>query len=229
MADLSHWNLAVTFTGREAAYLLMGIDPSGPDAGKYSSRHTYERLEVAYDGAIKRAMFEGYVEPCFPDDQPEPDNLMPDSAVLRSVALWQRLEDYREYGDSTTFTAWLGNGDLNFVNQRFTRFELSRWLSENSMKSVYQFDVNPSAVGTKKDDTNKACLPSDKPLSNRERDTLLAIIAVLCKEAKIPYDKPAKAAGLIQSTATGMGVSIGESTIEGHLKKIPDALATRMK
>ena len=69
----------------------------------------------------------------------------------------------------------------------------------------------------------------DKPLATRERETLLTIIAALCKEAKIAYDKPAKAAGLIQSTAATMGISIGETTIEGHLKRIPDALATRMK
>jgi hypothetical protein len=67
------------------------------------------------------------------------------------------------------------------------------------------------------------------PIDTRERNTLLTIISALCNEAKIPYDKPAKAAGMIQSTATKMGVSIGETTIEGHLKKIPDALATRMK
>ncbi|UVH54707.1 hypothetical protein NWF24_17830 [Variovorax paradoxus] len=59
--------------------------------------------------------------------------------------------------------------------------------------------------------------------------TLLTIIAVLCKEAKLDYSKPAKTAGLIRSTAEGMGISIGETTIEGHLKKIPDALETRMK
>lgn len=68
-----------------------------------------------------------------------------------------------------------------------------------------------------------------KPLGTTERNTLLTIIAVLCNEAKIPYEKPSKAAALIQSTAAKMGVSIGETTIEGHLKKIPDALATRMK
>ena len=57
----------------------------------------------------------------------------------------------------------------------------------------------------------------------------MTIIAVLCKEAKLDYAKAAKTAGLIQSTAAGMGLSIGETTIEGHLKKIPNALATRMK
>jgi hypothetical protein len=68
-----------------------------------------------------------------------------------------------------------------------------------------------------------------KPLATRERDTLLTIIAILCKDAKVPFEKPAKAAGMIQSTAATMGLSIGETTIEGHLKKIPDALATRMR
>lgn len=70
---------------------------------------------------------------------------------------------------------------------------------------------------------------TEDSLSTRERNTLLSIIAVLCKEAKLDYRKSAKTAGMIQSTAAGMGLSIGESTIEGHLKKIPDAVATRMK
>ena len=60
----------------------------------------------------------------------------------------------------------------------------------------------------------------DKPLGNRERETLLTIIAALCKEAKLDYTKHAKTAGLIQGTAASMGLSIGETTIEGHLKKI---------
>jgi len=68
-----------------------------------------------------------------------------------------------------------------------------------------------------------------EPLSTKERNTLLTSIALLCNEAKIDYSKPAKAAGMLQSTAAIMGVSIGETTIEGHLKKITDALATRTK
>lgn len=69
----------------------------------------------------------------------------------------------------------------------------------------------------------------EKPLSNRERDTLLSIIAVLCKEANYDYNRAAKTAGNIHGTAAGMGISIGESTIELHLKKIPNALGTRIK
>jgi phage tail sheath protein FI len=58
---------------------------------------------------------------------------------------------------------------------------------------------------------------------------LLCIIGALCKEAKLDYSKPAKTAALIQSTAARMGVSLGETTIEGYLKKIPDALSARGK
>ena len=74
-----------------------------------------------------------------------------------------------------------------------------------------------------------AQVKENEPLDTRERNTLLTIIAALCNEAKIDHTKPAKAAGLIQSTAARRGVAIGETPIEGHLKKIPDALATRMK
>ncbi|QIL78590.1 hypothetical protein G7047_00635 [Diaphorobacter sp. HDW4A] len=70
---------------------------------------------------------------------------------------------------------------------------------------------------------------SDMPLSTRERNTLLSIIAVLSKEAKIDYSRPAKAASLIKDLTIQLGLNVGESTIEGHLKRIPDALEARMK
>ena len=69
----------------------------------------------------------------------------------------------------------------------------------------------------------------EKPLSLKERNTLLTIIALLCKEAQIDYTRPSKAAGLILHIADRMGVRISETVIENHLKKIPDALGTRTK
>lgn len=67
------------------------------------------------------------------------------------------------------------------------------------------------------------------PLSTRERNTLLSIIAVLCKEAKIDYVRCAKSAFIIKDLTAAMGLSIGESTIESHLKRIPEALEARTK
>jgi len=69
----------------------------------------------------------------------------------------------------------------------------------------------------------------EKPLSTKELNTVLVIIAALCKVVGYDHTKASKTAGLIQSTAAQMGVSIGETTIEGYLKKIPNALGTRMK
>lgn len=68
---------------------------------------------------------------------------------------------------------------------------------------------------------------AEKPLTTRERDSLLTIIAALCNDAGYDYAKHSKTAGLIHGMAVSMGVSIGETTIENHLKKIPDALGTR--
>ena len=70
---------------------------------------------------------------------------------------------------------------------------------------------------------------AEKPLSRKERNTLLTIIAVLCKEAKLDYTTASKTADLIESTADSMGVSISKTAIRDHLKKIPDALGTRTR
>ena len=41
----------------------------------------------------------------------------------------------------------------------------------------------------------------EKPLASRERNSLLCIIAALCKEHKIDYEKAAKSVGLIEVLA----------------------------
>ena len=101
------------------------------------------------------------------------------------------------------------------------RGEVVRWLDAIGLHSKYLFERETKAQATEE--------LIDMTLSTRERNTLLTIIAVLCKDAGYDITKHAKTAGLIQSTAATMGLAIGESTIEGHLKRIPDALATRMK
>jgi hypothetical protein len=70
-------------------------------------------------------------------------------------------------------------------------------------------------------ETDEKVTQADAPLVTRERNTLLTIIAALCKEAKIDYSTASKAAYLIQGAAASLGVNIGETTIEGHLKKSP--------
>ena len=71
-----------------------------------------------------------------------------------------------------------------------------------------------------------------RSLQQRERKTLLTLIAVLAKEAKISipdYSKPGKVAVYIEALTDDFGTHVSKRAIEDHLKKIPDALEPRMK
>ncbi len=70
---------------------------------------------------------------------------------------------------------------------------------------------------------------AEKPLGERERKTLLVIIAALAKMADIDVAKPSKAAVAIESQTIRMGARVSNRRIEDHLKRIPDALEDRNK
>ena len=69
----------------------------------------------------------------------------------------------------------------------------------------------------------------DKPLGTRERNTLLLIIAALAKGNGIDLTKSSAAAVPIQSLVEQLGETIGLTTIEGHIKRIPVDLLEQTK
>jgi hypothetical protein len=69
----------------------------------------------------------------------------------------------------------------------------------------------------------------EKPLEQRERDTLLVIIAALAELAQIDVKKPAKAGAAIESQAALLGAEVSSRSIQDHLKRIPEALERRSK
>lgn len=69
----------------------------------------------------------------------------------------------------------------------------------------------------------------DKPLGERERATLLIIVAALCKEANIDISKPAKAGQTIERAISQLGVAVAARTIADHINRIPEALDRRSK
>ena len=71
--------------------------------------------------------------------------------------------------------------------------------------------------------------PPEKPLEQRERTTLLVIIAALAELAEIDVTKPAKAGLTIESQAALMGAEVSSRAIQDHLNRIPEALARRGK
>lgn len=65
---------------------------------------------------------------------------------------------------------------------------------------------------------------AEKPISSRERYSLMAIIATLIGECNWDYRRAAKTASEIYRSANLAGIQIGETTIENHLKRIDAAL-----
>ncbi|MES2952197.1 MAG: hypothetical protein V4858_27035 [Pseudomonadota bacterium] len=212
MSDLSHWKFATDFTGEEAAALAVGLDPAQPNYVRTFSKPIYERMERHFEAA-KRLHLEEDVQ------QWERPPLLPQSDVFESVEL-QLWAGSQEEDDGAFFSKWLLDDKLSgFEAQRFTRKEVARWFSAVGVQSSYSFDSNQIDAKSK----------LEKPLGTTERNTLLTIIAVLAKEAKISIDPPGKSAGYIAGLTDAFGASVSKRAIEDHLKKIPDALATRMK
>jgi hypothetical protein len=64
----------------------------------------------------------------------------------------------------------------------------------------------------------------EKPVEQRERTSLLVIIAALAQMAKVDVRKPSSAAGAIESQTVEMGARVSSRATENHLKLIPEAL-----
>ena len=68
----------------------------------------------------------------------------------------------------------------------------------------------------------------EKPLGPTERNTLLTIIAALCKDDAIDYEARG-AANHIAMLTEAIGAHVDEDTVKRHIDKIPVALETRKK
>lgn len=214
MADLSKWDFATDFTGEESASLIAGIDPARYELEREMIAPVFGRIANAYELACQH-----YKSIHVDGTNRDPETNFPNQALVSSK-MRERADCAGDDKSKVEFGNWLVTERSDFERQRFSRTQLADWLNAIGLPSVYSFNLPvPMAESSK----------SDKRLDTRERNTLLAIVGVLCKEAKIPYESHSKAANLIHSTAEKMGVSIGESTIEGHLKKVREALGTRMK
>lgn len=86
--------------------------------------------------------------------------------------------------------------------------------------------VRPANLFAFVDQINGAS-PDDKPTGERERATLLTIIAALAREAKIDISRPSKAGALIENLTQQLGARVSKRAIEEHLKRIRDALEKR--
>jgi hypothetical protein len=67
-----------------------------------------------------------------------------------------------------------------------------------------------------------------KPITTNERDSLLLLIAALCKHSKINFEERGAATNLAKMTETH-GYTLSDDAIRKALLKIPDAIERRSK
>ena len=77
--------------------------------------------------------------------------------------------------------------------------------------------------------TRTVPITGDTPLKERERTTLLTLIAVLCDHGGLDITKPSKTANIIGALTSRIGAPVAPRTIEDHLKRIPAALEKRTR
>ena len=136
MNNLSVWNFAIDFTGRESAALIVAERPDLIESSV--SQPVLERMRRCYELARgwHLAKIAGEI-----DDGPAPDTM------LQSIDMqWCQVRtDIAQSQAPHYFHRWLGDGGRSdFDSQRFTRQELVRWLSSIEMQSAYSFDLSAS-------------------------------------------------------------------------------------
>ena len=192
--DLSHWVFTDKFTDHQAAFLILGVDPSGNVDG-LNADHIKQRIAVAYESALENLKFQFLVEPSLPDswsDADEAKKPFDRKATLMSVKM-EELSKLFADGDDWSTLMWLENQSKSIWEQYFSRDELARWIRENNLPSKYLFSSLPKSEAKR-----ESIYPMDKPLLDKERKSLLNIIGVMLELLQTPKAGRTSDAAIIQ-------------------------------
>lgn len=138
-----------------------------------------------------------------------------DGAALFAPVYWSgQLESERGFSHSLRLVTWgelldpINSGDLLF--------------SRSSLEEIV------GRIKGKGDKSSSDSAASEKPLSTKERQTMLVLIGALCKQAGIDY-KQKGIADAIQKMTENIGASLSDDTIRNVLKQIDDAVESRSR
>jgi hypothetical protein len=142
MADLSHWDFALNFSGYESASLMLGFEPRDTEEHYGRVRVVTARIEADYKNALSDTSLNVDFE--------DPFFLKPSmgSSSLFSVELVERCKRWRgipSLGTYLNLPDWLADSAAtNFSSQIFARQTIADWLVAVGMTSVYCFDLGAS-------------------------------------------------------------------------------------
>lgn len=156
MTDLSHLDAAETFSGQEAAALVIGLDPLNPQAELWKTKPVLARMIEGH--RISRA-FVGQPQPMTADDFKMQRKMACWADALVSILFDQFPLLQKEPWPSAPNRPFellqrFAGPDGEFEVQKFARAEIQRWLSAVRLESSYQF-VKPTVL-TAEIDSKKA-------------------------------------------------------------------------
>lgn len=126
---------------------------------------------------------------------------------------WERIE----FSLSMPLFTWASEYIHEFDDQKFSRHEVHRWITENKLSSHYRFMQSDASLNI-----------STKDISTNERNTLLLLIGALCN--RVGIDPASRgAAGEVVQLARALNVDIDPDTVRSKLKDVPDAISTRRR
>jgi hypothetical protein len=220
MMDLTHWDFADSFSAKEAAALILGVEPDSVGSSLGKCTPIYRRMETQYLDSIN-----SHAWMILGGGEEEPDRYPFNATQLSSIRALQ-LNDYE---DSIYFLEWLEDPEaIAFTLQQFSRHELVRWLTEIRLKSAYKFDINDAwleATSTAQDAPQY-----EKPLMTSERNQLLKMILGMAMDS-YGYDPVAKknvATGQIVTDLANFGISIDAGTVLKYLKDAANTVTHTM-
>jgi hypothetical protein len=137
------------------------------------------------------------------------------------VDMLKKLEDHLDLTASHTDTPHGWRKVLTDLG-----LDAPAWMSQ--IAEPVQVNNSPSIQALVDQDAKSAAVTAreDRPLATRERNTLLTIIAALCKHSAINVNERGVACE-ISCLTEKIGAPVSDDTVRHWLKKIPEALATR--
>lgn len=241
MTDLSKWDYAFEFQLYEAAALIAGIDPAtiyvetkpSRDNPRIFDYHEHPQIKPIID-RMKFSFHEGcdlYYAMHHGHWRHDTDEPLP-ATVLRCREVEAiPLENGSKSlplctpAQRISLAAWVESDEYGLYEDcKFTRIELARWLSVNSLASVYRFDLGLNISTTQ----SEGCPPKGGELTEVNTIKALALMAWLLAENKhaLQIGGRPNAAKIGEAVSVIAKKAFGEDTrgFEAFHKKIATAL-----
>jgi len=144
IAELSHWDYPVQFSGFDAAALILGLDPHRSVADQSQIQVVCDRMKHHYTHALKRHYYN--VFSIYPEDFQVVEAGQP--FELESVTMEMLCPPPHLDVEDPPFTDWLISERSNFEMQIFSRVTMASWVDALRLNSKYSFSLDRTSANS---------------------------------------------------------------------------------